>query len=77
MDIEKSSSLYDQFLKLKPLYASKTEALAAFRQELEMLASKHGKSIEDLLYEAHTTATSKNYHTQALSIERGIAFLRR
>jgi hypothetical protein len=74
--IEKTSGLYQEFLQLKPLYASKEEAFEGITRELESLAAKQGQTVEALLFEAHTSLNSQSHHTRALTFERMIARFR-
>jgi len=76
METEKASELYKKFQTLKPLHSSADEGLRSSIFELENLASQHGKTIEKLLLEAHTTPNTQAHHVQALSLERVIARLR-
>ena len=74
---EESSELFTQFQKLKPVYATKTEALQALSRKLEQLAAQQGVSVEALLTDAHTTPRSQDHHREARKLESQIAFLRR
>jgi hypothetical protein len=73
---EGSSELLEAFLKLRPEHQSNADALRAVSRELELLASSHGISVDDLLRDAHMTKDSKSYHHQVLQLERQLAFLR-
>ena len=74
---EESSEMFERFQQLKPLYASKGEAVQALARNLEQLAGQHKMNVENLLREAHTTARSEDHHHEALKLERQIALLRR
>lgn len=74
---EDTSELFRRFQDLKPKYASKAEAFQGVSRDLEAMAARHGKSVENLLQEAHTTRHTESHHVQALSLERQLAHLRR
>jgi hypothetical protein len=64
-------------MRSKPLFASKSEAAAAFSAQLEKLAADHGLAVEELIHQAHTTRDSQPHHIEALHLERQVAHLRR
>ncbi len=74
-DEEGESELWKEICAAKPLFSSNAEAAIAYRRELDELAVTHNQTVEDLLYEAHTTHFSKEHHFRALALERRIGYL--
>ena len=76
-DAEETSELLKEYMRSKPLFASKGEAAAALSGQLEKLAADHGMAVDALIQQAHTTNDSQPHHIQALHLERQVAYLRR
>lgn len=76
-DAEESSELLKEYMRSKPLFASKSEAAAALSAQLEKLAADHGMSVEALIQQAHATRDSQPHHIETLHLERQVAYLRR
>lgn len=76
-DAEETSELLKEYMRSKPLFASKGEAAAALSEQLEKLAADHGMSVEALTQQAHATHDSQPHHIEALHLERQVAGLRR
>ena len=68
MEAVKRESLWERFLKSKPLYSSNEEALKAYTLELEALAKSVNKMPYELLDEAEQATVWNEVHRKAKSL---------